>query len=139
MNNANRGKWILLLAIVSYSLTFSISIYGNIRAEQPIYLTDISRLQTVKVHEIIKVRTENDVADALEKANREGRKISITGAGHSQGGQSFCQGCIVLDMKGFNQILTIDPEEKTIRVQSGTTWEQIQEAVNDHDLAVRVM
>lgn len=42
-------------------------------------------------------------------------------------------------MRGYNQIIALDTKKKTIRVQSGATWEQIQNYINQYGLSVRVM
>ncbi|MCE5315899.1 MAG: FAD-binding oxidoreductase, partial [Parachlamydia sp.] len=49
------------------------------------------------------------------------------------------QGGTVVDMSRLNRILSIDTQNKTILVQAGVTWEQIQESVNPNGLAVAVM
>ena len=38
-----------------------------------------------------------------------------------------------------SQVLSIDPQKRVITVQSGISWAQIQEEVNPHQLAVKVM
>ena len=49
----------------------------------------------------------------------------MAGVRHSMGGQAFYRNNLVLDMKGFNQI-QLNEAEKTITVQSGATWHDIQ-------------
>ena len=76
---------------------------------------------------------------AVSRARREGLKIAIAGKRHSQGGHAFYKGALILDMTGFNKILNLDKERKVITVQSGATWEQIQDYLNPYGLAVKVM
>jgi FAD/FMN-containing dehydrogenase len=54
------------------------------------------------------------------------------------GGQSFSQGGLVLDMKGLNQI-KLDKEHKTVNVQTGATWKQLQELLDKEGLSVIAM
>jgi len=65
--------------------------------------------------------------------------ISIGGARYSQGGQTTCDGCLFLDMSGMNRILNIDTDHRTITVEAGITWRQIQERVAPLGLAPRIM
>ena len=46
---------------------------------------------------------------------------------------------LVLDMLTFNKILALDTKTKVITVQSGATWEQIQNYANPYGLAIKVM
>lgn len=45
----------------------------------------------------------------------------------------------MIDMKPFNKIIDFQPEKKEITVQSGATWDDIQQHVNPYGLAVKVM
>lgn len=55
------------------------------------------------------------------------------------GGQTATEGALQLDMRRFNRILDLNLAEKTITVQSGATWRQIQEHIDPHGLSVKVM
>jgi FAD/FMN-containing dehydrogenase len=132
-------KPLLIGAILLYATAFAASL--AIRASTPEGQTasDVSRLMSARVHEVIPVRSTSDIVKALEKARRNNLKIAISGARHSQGGQTFYPDAIVLDMKKYNRILNIDRANRTIRVQSGATWDDVQEAINPYGLAIRVM
>ncbi len=99
---------------------------------------DISRLNRETVQEIVRVKTETDVLAALNRATYR-NPVVISGTRHSQGGQVVYPGAIVLDMSGYNEIVSLSPASKTIVVQSGVTWAQIQQAINPHSLAIKVM
>jgi decaprenylphospho-beta-D-ribofuranose 2-oxidase len=55
------------------------------------------------------------------------------------GGQAFYKDAIVLDMRSFNKIISLDEINKTITVQSGATWYDIQLYLNSKNLAVKAM
>src|SRR3990167_9780985 len=55
------------------------------------------------------------------------------------GGQAFFKDAIVLDMRTFNKILSLDETQKTITVQSGATWHDIQLFLNEKNLSVKAM
>ena len=76
---------------------------------------------------------------ALESARERGLVVVISGSRHSQGGHIVYPGALLLDMSGFNQVISLSPENRTITVQSGVTWSQIQQAINPHGLAIKVM
>ncbi|MBU2706802.1 FAD-binding oxidoreductase [Zooshikella marina] len=100
---------------------------------------DISHLNRTTVTKIIHVKSEHDVAEALKFANTHKLKVVISGTRHSQGGHITYPNALVLDMSHFNQITDFSPKERTITVQSGTTWDDIQQKVNPHGLSVKVM
>ena len=54
------------------------------------------------------------------------------------GGQTFSSGGLVLDLRNFNRI-TLDQPHKTINVQSGARWWQIQKLLDQRGLAVKSM
>lgn len=99
---------------------------------------DVSRLNHTDVARVVEVKTERDVVDVLTGLV-PGQHVSISGARHSQGGHVAYPGGIVLDMTGFNKVLSVDPDKKRVLVQSGATWSDVQSAINVYGLAVKVM
>jgi FAD/FMN-containing dehydrogenase len=65
--------------------------------------------------------------------------VSIGGGRFSQGGQVSYPDSLHLDMRKLNRVIEIDSEHKRITVQAGATWHQIQEAIDPHDLSIRIM
>lgn len=63
----------------------------------------------------------------------------MAGSQHSMAGQSIAPGGLYLNMKGYNKILSLDKANKTLKVQSGATWIQIQNFLDPKGLAVDVM
>jgi hypothetical protein len=55
------------------------------------------------------------------------------------GGQIATAGGLHIDMRQFDKILNVSPAEKTITVQSGTRWRQIQERIDEADLSIAIM
>ena len=99
---------------------------------------DVSRLNPISVRQVYEVHDVEQIREALREAAESHLKVSIAGKRHSQGGQTAHPNGIVLDMTGFNRILRLDQPHKIITVQSGVTWEQIQDYVNPYGLAVEV-
>jgi FAD/FMN-containing dehydrogenase len=88
-------------------------------------INDVSCLDRTPVYGIVKVTSADDIKNALQFARENKLKVSMAGVRHSMGGQAFFKNNLVLNMKGFNQI-RLNEAEKTITVQSGATWHDIQ-------------
>ncbi|MFT4977921.1 MAG: decaprenylphospho-beta-D-ribofuranose 2-oxidase [Myxococcota bacterium] len=102
-------------------------------------IDDVSRLNATTAARIVHPKTEAEIVAALSEARSEGRRVSISGARHSQGAHAFGTDHVVIDMTGYSQILSIDAETRRIRLQAGARWDDIQNAVNDAELAVLTM
>jgi len=88
-------------------------------------INDVSCLDRTPVYGIVKVTSVDDIKNALQFARENKLKVSMAGVRHSMGGQAFFRNNLVLNMKGFHQI-RLNEAEKTITVQSGATWHDIQ-------------
>lgn len=76
----------------------------------------------------------------ISKANAMGKKVTIVGAGRSQGKQFIpsSDAGVVIHMKHFNQVI-VHPETKSVTVGAGATWGDIQTQANKVGLAIKVM
>ncbi|AQQ53331.1 FAD-binding protein [Planococcus lenghuensis] len=101
-------------------------------------LADSSSLLSVKMKAVEADFTEAELREIVLKAKKAGDSLSIGGMRHSQGGQTLYPNGVLLDMRGYDRIVSLDPEAKQITVQSGITWAEIQEAINPHGLALQV-
>ncbi|WP_202080615.1 FAD-binding protein [Caldalkalibacillus salinus] len=134
-------KWIGLIALLgslAYGAVFIWSI-NETQTNDELLVHDVSRLFPVEVMEIIEEEEEEGIIQAVYQAQEHDLKISIAGTKHSQGGHAFYEDSLHLDMTSFNKILSLDEEEKTIRVQSGATWSDIQDYIHPYGLSVAVM
>lgn len=103
---------------------------------EPLVINDVSQLNPIHVEQVISPTTTAEIVDAIR---RHPGAISIGGARHSMGGQIATRGALFIDMRDFNQILDFSPAAKTITVQAGTTWRQIQERIDPANLSVKIM
>lgn len=124
---------------------FMIGVILNIPIEKRKYglsqnnmATDYTGLLPEKIAGIVKAGDRKQLQKIVKEANQKGQHISIAGLQHSQGGHTYYKDSVVLDMKTFNRILTIDEKNKTVTVESGATWEDVQEAVQPYGLALKV-
>jgi FAD/FMN-containing dehydrogenase len=104
--------------------------------EEPLVVNDVSQLNPIHVDKVISPKTTAEIVAAIKQHSGY---ISIGGARHSMGGQIASRGALFIDMRDFNRILDFSPTEKTITVQAGVNWRQIQERIDPADLAVKIM
>ena len=107
-------------------------------AQESGFINDASCLNRTAIYGVVRVSRVEDVRNALAFAHNNNLKVTSAGQRHSMGGQSFSQNGLVLDMRGLNQI-RLDKEHKTVNVQSGATWAEVQRALDRQGLAVQAM
>ncbi len=118
--------WVALAALFSAGFVLRASEVVN----------DVTLLHPVVVDRVIRPRTIGDIVRAVKHSTGP---ISIGGARHSQGGQIAQENSLHFDMTSFNKVVAFDPVEKTITVQSGITWRDIQDMIDPADLSVSIM
>ena len=68
-----------------------------------------------------------DVSRIVRWAAREGARLSVRGAGHSQGGQVLTEGGVVLDTRRLDQVRL--QAEDLVRAQAGATWIKVVDSL----------
>ncbi|HTR18757.1 MAG TPA: FAD-binding oxidoreductase [Candidatus Paceibacterota bacterium] len=138
-------KWVLgLLAVVIlmlavYASTFVVSYDQIFSSNDPLLMMDNGRLDPQEVAAVDRPTRIAQLQAVLADARARHLKVSIAGSQHSQGGQTYYPGGVVINMKDFDQVLALDTKAKTITVESGATWDQVQQYINPYGLAVKVM
>ncbi|BCB03478.1 FAD-binding oxidoreductase [Bacillus sp. KH172YL63] len=128
--------WLIILLVLSYTLIF---IWKTQDSPANDVVTDVARLMPTKIHKMVEGNETESIKETILEAKKENLKVSIAGKRHSQGGHTYYRDGLVLDMTGYNKVLEVDPVRKTVRVQSGATWDDIQKAINPYGLSVKVM
>ncbi|MGI0490968.1 FAD-binding oxidoreductase [Alkalinema pantanalense CENA528] len=105
---------------------------------QPAWVLDASKLDATLVAGIFQPKSVAEIRDLIAEATRLGQKISMSGARHTMGGQIAFPNALHLDMRHFDR-LRYNDRDRTVTVQSGATWKQIQRELGQHGRAVRVM
>ncbi len=85
-------------------------------------------------------RDVKELQAIIMKANATGKKVTVVGAGRSQG-QQFIPGNdagVVINMKHLNQV-NVQQDSKSAIVGAGATWGEIQTQANKAGLAIKVM
>ena len=99
-------------------------------------VVDVTRLYRIDVERVARPHDVDEVVHLL--TTHEG-PVSIGGGRFSMGGQTAAEQTLHLDMREMNDVLDFDAEAKTIRVEGGATWRDIQEHVDPHGLSVQIM
>ncbi|MBC7456810.1 MAG: FAD-binding oxidoreductase [Bdellovibrionaceae bacterium] len=105
-----------------------------VRAKQTV--NDITGINPIEVQQIIEPTSVEEIKKAVKSNNGP---ISIGGGRYSMGGQTATENSIQIDMRKFNKVLRLDLQKKTITVQSGIRWRDIQETIDPHNLSVQIM
>ncbi len=133
------GGAIILSSLILYASTFVVSYGELLRADNPLMRTDVARLTTARVQRVYEIRGVKQLQSVVRDAAERGLKVSIAGSRHSQGGHTYTEGGVVLDMRSFNRIRTIDGAAMTVTVESGATWDEVQRAIAPRGLAITAM
>lgn len=132
---------IVALGLASLMLAFAINVWLAVQrpshpALAPGIVSDVGQLTHTVVDTIVTPATVEEIVAAVRDSRGP---ISIGGARHSTGGQVAAAGGLHLDMRRFNRILDFSPERRSITVQAGMTWRQIQERIDPAGLSVSIM
>ena len=99
-------------------------------------INDVSGLNPVPVWAVAAPTSIEEVRGALARSTGP---VSIGGGRFSMGGQTASPASLHLDMRRFNRVIAFAPGDKTIRVQTGIRWCDIQKFVDPHGLSVKIM
>lgn len=151
--NAKRHRWVALVLFVAmatistrpvWHLFRSISTDVDGRQElAPHEVDDASRMNRTEVAEIWAIPTSTDDAEQqlielLARARQDGLKVSIAGARHSMGGHTIYPGGISINMLPFRE-MELDEKTETLHVQSGATWSQVIEYLDQRGWSPAIM
>lgn len=75
-----------------------------------------------------------DVAETISFAHRHDLLLAVRGGGHNGAGLGVCDDGVVLDLS-LMQGIEVDPAARTVRVDGGCTWAQVDAATHVEGLA----
>jgi FAD/FMN-containing dehydrogenase len=99
-------------------------------------VNDVTGLNPVRVMAIVAPESVEDVQEALRRTTGP---VSVGGGRFSMGGQTASPGSLHIDMRSMNRVVAFSPTARTIRVQAGTRWCDIQRFIDPHGLSVKIM
>ena len=76
---------------------------------------------------IAQCRDVTDVRNCVRFAREHDVEIAIRGGGHNAGGLGTWDGALVIDLSPMRST-TVDPERRTVRVDGGCTWADVDHA-----------
>ncbi|HET6350800.1 MAG TPA: FAD-binding and (Fe-S)-binding domain-containing protein [Coriobacteriia bacterium] len=117
------------------------------RVERKMYSFDIGAMpQLVKpfvpagvAGAVVRPKTEEQLVELVKFAVSE--RVSLvprSWATSGYGGILPPEGAVVVDLSGMTQVLSVDPEHMTVRVQGGAIWEQIDRHISALGLTLRL-
>lgn len=99
-------------------------------------VSEVTELYEFQVGQIVTPLSEDEIVRAIKTTSG---KISIGGGRYSQGGQVALRNSLHLDMRKYNKVVSFEPKNKKIKVQSGITWRDIQEVIDKENLSIQIM
>src|SRR5262245_28735342 len=83
---------------------------------------------------IVRCGSGADIAGALDFARTSNLTVAVRGGGHNGPGFGTVEGGLVIDLSPMN-LVEVDPDRRTARVQGGATWADVDGATDAHGLA----
>ncbi len=94
---------------------------------QPTDLTQLvndvhSGLNPTRVVSVIAPRDVGEIRAALAFGAAQDLPLAICGGRHAMGGQQFCGGALLLDMRAMARVLSFDPVRGLLEAEAGIEW-----------------
>jgi len=83
---------------------------------------------------IARCRGVADIVDAVNLARDHNLEVSVRGGGHNVAGRAVVDGGLMIDLSLIKGI-HVDPKNRTVRVQGGVTWGELNRETQFHGLA----
>jgi FAD/FMN-containing dehydrogenase len=83
---------------------------------------------------IARARDVADVISSVNFARDNDLTVAIRGGGHNAGGLGICDDCLVIDLSPMRGV-RVDPAARTVRVEGGATWGDVDHATHAFGLA----
>jgi FAD/FMN-containing dehydrogenase/uncharacterized membrane protein YhaH (DUF805 family) len=99
-------------------------------------INDITQLNPILVSSIVVPKTIEELQALVRITDKP---LSVGGGRFSMGGQTASPQSIHIDMRALNKVLEFSAQNKTIKVQAGTRWCDIQHYIDPHGLSVKIM
>lgn len=81
-----------------------------------------SQLNETRVRRIVDVDSLAALQQAVRRASDERSSVCIAGGRHAMGGQQFATDAVMLDMRNFSRILSLDVDRGLTEVEAGIMW-----------------
>ncbi|MGB9663656.1 MAG: FAD-binding oxidoreductase [Ignavibacteria bacterium] len=98
------------------------------------YLTDASNYKSIGCDGVYIPENIDELSQLIKKTDSAKIPVTISGAGTGLVGGRVPSGGIVISLEKFNQIVSLDAEDKSIKVQAFVTLKELQEFLKDYRL-----
>ena len=99
-------------------------------------VNDVTAINPIQVSREIQPTTVEEIVQAIKESRGP---ISIGGGRFSMGGQIGFENSLHIDMRKFNKVLNLDTINKTVTVQPGIVWRDLQNVIDPHNLSIKIM
>jgi FAD/FMN-containing dehydrogenase len=99
-------------------------------------VNDVTGLNPIEVSRVLEPRSVDEIKNAVKS---HPGPISIGGGRYSMGGQTATENALQIDMRALKKIIKLDVAGQKVTVQAGARWRDIQEVIDKHGLAIRIM
>ncbi len=99
-------------------------------------VNDVTQINPIEMNEVLTPTTNEEVMEMVRSSKGP---VSIGGGRYSMGGQTAIDNGIQIDMRKMNKVIKLDVPNKKITVQAGIRWRDIQDAIDPHNLSIKIM
>jgi FAD/FMN-containing dehydrogenase len=90
---------------------------------QDVLVNDVhTGLNPTWVRSVVRAGSVPEIQVLIKDCRKHGRSISVSGSRHATGGQQFASHSVLLDMRGMNRVVDLDPRTGLLQVESGIEW-----------------
>lgn len=117
------------------------------RVERKLYSIDIGAMPSLVAPvvpsgiagAVVRPSSEEQLVRLVALAQREGVSLVPRGwATSGYGGVLPTKGAIVVDLSGWDGVISVDADNHTVRAQAGAVWEQVDRRINKDGLTLRL-
>ena len=139
------GVWIAVVILALLAFGVSVSTLGvlvlpdvqvPVAHDSAVVVREITGLYPVTVGRVLEPTRVEDIAAAVRATTGP---VSIGGGRYSMGGQTAVPGGLQIDMRAYHGVLSLDTAQRTVVVRAGTSWRELQRAIDPHGLSVKIM
>ncbi|GBO15978.1 L-gulonolactone oxidase [Araneus ventricosus] len=80
-------------------------------------------------------KTEEEIAQILELARGENKKVRVVGRKHSPS-DIACTDGFMMSLQNFNKLIEIDKKQMRVKVQAGMKLSELNDTLYSHNLAL---
>ena len=107
-----------------------------VQRDSAVVVREVTGLYPVTVGRILQPHSAAEIAAAVRAS---AGPVSIGGGRYSMGGQTAVPGGLQIDMRAYHGVISLDTTHRVVVVRSGTTWRELQQVIDTHDLSVKIM